>query len=87
MSTDLARCARIAVMLEGARASARRLFGDEYEKRVAPWHQFVRKFATSNSCGPIEVPAHLERVGAMPANPLLLFAAVVDVVEEGASTR
>lgn len=78
---DLMQAARIAAQLEDARDSARRLFGADYAARVEPWRELVKSACAAWNCSPVEVPPRLERDGAMPDNPLLLFAAVVDEVE------
>lgn len=85
MTSHLQRCAEIAAELESARKLARRLFGAEYEAKVAPWRETVSKLAAAWKCTPLQVPTRLHREGALPDNPLLLFAAVVDVTEGGAS--
>lgn len=78
---DLEMCMKIARELEEARRVARRLFGSEYESKLVPWKATVEKLAKAWGCRPIEVPPRLEREGAMPPNPLLLFAAVVELTE------
>lgn len=81
-STRLDEAARIAALLESARDTARRLFGADYETRVQPWRDTVVKLAKAWGCRPLQVPPRLEREGALPDNPLLLFAAVVDLTEQ-----
>lgn len=81
-STRLDEAARIAALLELSRDTARRLFGADYEARVQPWRETVTKLARAWSCKPLQVPPRLEREGALPDNPLLLFAAVVDLTEQ-----
>jgi hypothetical protein len=81
---DLQKCAEIATELEASRAAARSLLGEKYSAKVAPWRDAVRKLAVNFGCRPIEVPLFLEAEGHLPEHPLLLFAAIVDVVEEDA---
>lgn len=76
------KAARIAVELEKAREAARFLFGSKYDERIEPWRVFVRNAAAKWKCSPLAVPPRLQREGAMPEQPLPLFAAVVDVSEE-----
>lgn len=83
MAADIANCTRVAAMLEDSRTSARRLFGEDYDARVAAWRQAVRACTRIYACRPIEVPTRLESDGKFPTNPMLLFAAVADVIEEG----
>ena len=80
-ATKPTEAVRIARMLEDARDAARRLFGEDYEARVRPWRETVTKLAAAWGCRPVEVAPRLEREGAMPANPLLLFAAIVELSE------
>lgn len=82
MPGDLREAEAIAAHLEGARRVARKLFGPTYEACVAPWKAHVHDLARAWGCRPIEVPPRLEREKAMPPNPLLLFAAVVELIEE-----
>lgn len=80
-AAHLTEAVRIARMLEDARDTARRIFRSDYEARVKPWRETVTKLAAAWGCRPVEVAPRLEREGAMPANPLLLFAAIVELSE------
>lgn len=80
MST-LKDCAEIADELLAARDVARRLFGDSYQAKVQPWCAELDLLAGEFGCRVIEVPVRLEREGCLPANPLLMFAAVVELSE------
>lgn len=71
---------RIAVQLEEARDTARRLFGPDYEGRVGRWRAKVRECCEVWDCRPIEIPPTMERAGCLPENPLLLFAAIVEEI-------
>jgi hypothetical protein len=78
---------RIAAQLEEARDTARRLFGLDYEERVGKWRAKVRECCEVWSCRPIEIPPTLERAGCLPKNPLLLFAAIVEEIENPTTTN
>lgn len=79
---DLVACVEIARKLEEARATARAIAGPRYEEQLKPWRELVLNLSSQWKCRPIEVPPRLERDCAMPANPLWLLAAVVELIEE-----
>jgi hypothetical protein len=74
----------ITARLEEANKSARYIFSNDYEKAVEPWRAAVRERMALWKCSAVEVPPRLYREGKLPANPLLLLAAVVDVARGGA---
>ena len=81
MGDTTAKAREIAGELQAARSVAQRLFGERYAEKVEPWREIVRGAAETFGCRAIEVPLRLDARGELPANPLLLFAAVVDEVE------
>lgn len=80
--TSLKTATLVAAELEKAREAARFLFGEKYDARIEPWREFVRSACAKWGCGPLEVVPRLDREGSLPEQPLALFAATVDVVEE-----
>lgn len=85
--SHLSKAVAISDELLAARDMARRLLGESYFAKVAPWCDFVERFSSVHACREIEVPLRLDAAGDMPDNPLMLFAAVVELVEWMASPR
>jgi hypothetical protein len=71
----------LADRLLEANESARSIFGADYERAAEPWRAFVRERMADWKCSAVEVAPRLHRELKLPPNPLLLIAAIVDVVE------
>ncbi len=84
---DAMEQARLAVRLEDARNTVRRLYGAQYDAVMEPWRQFVRDAAEAMSCSPLAVPARVREEFPAPTTQIILVAAAVDVVEEGTVPR
>ena len=75
------RDVRLAAKLEDTRETIRRLWGDDYEKHIAPHRDLVRAAMLKHGAQALAVPA-LVQDQLTPMQLLAVIAAAVDVSEE-----
>lgn len=91
--TDFDRAVALSVHLQDTRETMRRLYGKEYEAKISPFRDLIRRGMANVNCSPLQVPRlmaeNAKRAGnEMDGRVLLMFiAASVDVAEETGGGR
>jgi hypothetical protein len=91
--TQFDQAMKTAIRLQEIRDTLRRLWGDQYTERCAPWRELIRKGASNARCSPLQVPmlmqanarAKGDEIGEMSI--LWLTAAACDEAEEKGAIR